>query len=208
LILPSLAHVRETFDLGPDDAVWTSEGDYAGLYPEDSDAIRNEWLPKLNGASPVRAPDGEPIPLTPKSTDEDVHFYLETLAHGSRDDRAIALRNLSRSPTRDSRVQPVLEKLLNDVTPCLLQIPYRFGELRLLAAQALMAERRATGDNRPVRLRAIAPLTADELEQTREAAGTRAPSRSNDPIENQLDLYSVLRERGVLKEVDVELGAG
>jgi hypothetical protein len=207
-ILPALAYVRKSFGLDQEDAVWTSEGEYAALYPDDATAIRKGWLPKLNGASPVHAPEGEPIALTREATDEDVHFYLDTLAHGGRDDRAIALRNLARSPTGDSRVQPVLEKLLNDVTPCLLQIPYRFGELRLLAAQALVAERRAAGDDRPVRLRTIAPLTADELEQTREAAGTRAPSRSDNPIENQLDLYSVLRERGVLKEVDVELGTG
>jgi hypothetical protein len=138
-------------------------------------------------------------------TEEDVSYYLGTLAGSSDNDRAISLQNLAKYPTGDPRVLEALEKLLDDKTPCLLQIPYRFGEMRLLAAAALAAERWAAGDQRPVRLHTTIPITSDQLDELRQAAKVDRPAYKGDVIAAELRLFALLRERRFLPEVDLEL---
>ncbi len=140
-----------------------------------------------------------------KLTEEDLSFYLNVLAAGRRDDRVFVLQNLARSPTGDPRVSAALIPLLEDTTPCLLQIPYRFGEVRLLAGAALAAEHWASGAREAVRLHSLVPLTADELERMRREANVEAPPYRGNSIEQQIELLALLRARAVLPEADWEL---
>jgi hypothetical protein len=121
--------------------------------------------------------------------------------------QALALRELAQRPTGDIAVREAVERLLGDDTPCVLQIPYRFGELRLLAAAALAAERSASGVRTAVVLRTIRPLDADQLEQARQASGVGMPEGSN-ALVIQLQLFATLRNRGLLQQIDVEFPPG
>jgi hypothetical protein len=136
-------------------------------------------------------------------TEEDLSAYFGWLTHGSLDDRVFALQELIRRPTGNLEIRDAIEPLLDDSSPCVLQIPYRFGELRYLAARALAAARSLIGDRRPVRLRCAAPLTADEMARAASIARISGP-HSGDGIENQLGLFAELRADGFLPEVELE----
>jgi hypothetical protein len=183
-------------------------------FPVDLAALAAAWRPSValqqdhgpaTSADPVAGPDARSPATVRAATEEDVRYYLDVLTRGERDDRVFALRNLAGAPTGDARVRLALEPLLADTTPCVLQIPYRFGELRLLAGAALAAERWAAGDEQPVRLRCVAPLTPDELEALRYAAGAPLPPPRTDPIEQQLELFALLRDRRLMPELELEL---
>jgi hypothetical protein len=161
-------------------------------------------------ALPSRSAPEEPkqmleSPTSPSiaATEDDISAYLGWLTHGSLDDRVFALQELIRRPTGNPKIREALDPLLNDLSPCVFQIPYRFGELRYLAARALAAERSFAGDRRKVRLRCAAPLTVDELAR---AAGIAQISgaHSGNAIENQLGLFAELRAGGLLPEMDLE----
>ena len=66
--------------------------------------------------------------------------------------RVATLKTLQKYPSGDERVLQHIEALLDDKTLCVLMLPYRFGEIRWLAAQALAAERASLGNEEPVRL--------------------------------------------------------
>jgi hypothetical protein len=180
-------------------------------YPVDLAALAGTPMPDpfhddahVAAFEPTTPPEAAPSAKQPQETEQDVQFYLNTFQRGTRDDRAFALQVLARSPKGDRRIRDALIPLLYDTTPCLLQIPYRFGELRLLAGAALAAERWAAGDKRPVRLRCIAPVTSDDLEKLQAAARITPPPYAGNPIEHQLSLFALLREHG-LPEVELEL---
>jgi hypothetical protein len=160
----------------------------------------------MGSTLPLQTSSNLPVHEIPsKNAENDVHFFLDILERGSRDDRAITLQNLAQSPTGDRRVQEALELLLEDNAPCLLQIPYRFGEIRLLAGVALVAERSVWNDKSPLLLRCIPPVTPDELEEKRITAGLAMSANHKDPVEYWLNLFAVLRDNGLMKEVDFEL---
>lgn len=61
------------------------------------------------------------------------------------------LKALRRSDTADERILPYIEELLNDTTPCMIDVKLiRFAEIRYLAAQALKAQHRSLGINKSV----------------------------------------------------------
>ena len=138
-------------------------------------------------------------------TEADVQFYVDVFAHGDRDARSIALRNLIELPTGDRRVADAIQPLLEDTTPVVLQIPYMFGEMRLLAAAALAAERAARGDNEPVVVRTPMPLKTDQLEEKRLALQLSRPTSTGNPVNNDLALFALLREHGALPDVEFKL---
>jgi hypothetical protein len=65
--------------------------------------------------------------------------------------KVAALHVLRRSDKADERVLPHIEALLNDLTPCMIDVkPIRFSEIRFLAGQALGTQRRLLGIDKPV----------------------------------------------------------
>lgn len=155
--------------------------------------------------SDERFSEGErPTSNTRNVSEEDVQFYIDSLTQGDREARSIALQNLMQGATNDDSVVDAILPLLEDTTPTLLQIPYMFGELCLLAAAALAAERAARGDERAVEIRCKAPMTTNQLEEKRLALQI-TPTNTGDPIDSQLALFSLLRDHGSLPDVTFKL---
>lgn len=72
----------------------------------------------------------------------------------------------------DDRLLAAAEKLLDDREVCLVQIPYRFCEVRFFAADAVGAIRQAMGNPEPVVLTdTFYPLSGDDVSRYAEAAG-------------------------------------
>lgn len=62
------------------------------------------------------------------------------------------MKSLADAPTGDARVLPLVEALLDDLTPCQISIPFSYAEIRWLAARALVAERFANDLREPMRI--------------------------------------------------------
>lgn len=115
--------------------------------------------------------------------------------------RVATLKTLCQEPSEDERVLPHIEALLNDTTPCIVMLPYRFGEIRWLAAKALVAERAALGHREPVRLLAVVqPLNTEEFASLASAAGVK----SRGGVDGVLEALTTLREMGRLPLYDLE----
>lgn len=70
------------------------------------------------------------------------------------------LNQLIREPIKDERIVPYLEKLLENKTVVLIQIPYRFAEIRYLAITALARLK----TNKSIRIENILkPLDTEEV---------------------------------------------
>lgn len=114
--------------------------------------------------------------------------------------RVNALKTVRDAPTGDPRVVATLEEMLDDRRIAALTIPYRFGEIRVLAGAALAAERASVGDPRPVRLANCPPLLGtDQLWNLAEGNGIDARGRP------EPEVYADLREAGILPLDDLEL---
>ncbi len=112
------------------------------------------------------------------------------------------LKTLCQDPSQDERVLPRLEALLNDTTPCITMLPYRFGEIRWLAAKALVAERAALGHGEPVRMHnVVRPFDTEEFALLAASAGVK----SRGGVEGVLEALATLREMGELPLYDLEL---
>jgi len=68
--------------------------------------------------------------------DEEFRYFVDAL-EGSVNELAITLRSLKQSSYPEERIIPYLKELLDNRAPCKTQIPYRYGEIRWLAAGAL-----------------------------------------------------------------------
>lgn len=135
-------------------------------------------------------------------SDDEFHEMIEDLHSQEISMRVAALKNLRRHPSEDLRVLPYLEALLDDTTPCIVMLPYRFGEIRWLAAYALAAERAALGIKEPVRLQGVVqPLSTDEYEAIHRAVGIEVKGG----VEGVLKGMHTLREMGQLPLYDLEL---
>lgn len=116
--------------------------------------------------------------------------------------RVAALKDLIQDPSADPRVLAYLENLLSDTTPCAISRPYRFGEIRYLAAHALAAERAAMGINEPVLMnKVVRPLNTEELASAEKAAGIKGRGG----VGGVLETFKLLRDMGHLPLVDLEL---
>ncbi len=134
--------------------------------------------------------------------DQDFNELIEDLQSDVIPRRVAALRDLIREPLADARVLPFLEKLLNDTTPCVISIPYRFGEIRYLAAHALAVERTALGIAEPVRMNKIVyPLNTEELVSARKGASIKGRGG----VDGMLETFKLLRDMGQLPLGDLEL---
>ncbi len=116
--------------------------------------------------------------------------------------RAIALENLWHFPSGDYRLIPYIKALLSDQTLCLLGIPYIFGEVRWLAAKALIAERERQGILEGLQLQhVVQPLTMKEYAQARRTAQIALKGGISGVVENLV----ILRDKGYLPMIDLHL---
>jgi hypothetical protein len=83
--------------------------------------------------------------------DSDLSYTINALRSPEARNRVSILKVLRRSDRADEQVLPHREELLNDLTPCMIDVkPIRFAEIRYLAAQALKAQHRLLGINKSV----------------------------------------------------------
>jgi hypothetical protein len=125
--------------------------------------------------------------------------YEYLLSDNVRERQAV-LRALSHRPTGDPRVLPFIERMLEDTRPCIISLPIEYGEVRMRAAEALAAERKAQNINDPVRLIGVAvPLTPTTLHRLCQEAGLPMV------MESWQARFERLREMGMLPLGDIEL---
>jgi hypothetical protein len=136
-------------------------------------------------------------------SDQEFKELLEDLHSPDLSMRLATLQVMGQHPTKDTRVLPHLESLLNDTTPCIVAIPYHYGEIRWLAAYALAAERAAMGISEPVTLKnVVIPLDTQELAAIQKASNI---PRGGGNIEGALKTFQTLRAMGKLPLYDLEL---
>jgi hypothetical protein len=113
-------------------------------------------------------------------------------------ERAAGLRARSRHPSGEPSVLPILENLLEDRTPTIVQFPIAYGEMRWLAAEALAAERyRQNVTEHVVAPGTVIPLSTTRLYRLAAASGVRA-GQGWEP------LFVRMRERGLLPTEDID----
>jgi hypothetical protein len=125
---------------------------------------------------------------------------LDRLRSDDPGTRIRALQFLGRSPDVRPQVMTELERLVEDRTCGMLDVPYRYGEIRTLAAEALAVARAKIGDLRLVRIEAVPPgLTTDRMAPYSDQAGL---PRLGGP--RPLERYILLRDGGHLPLRDYE----
>lgn len=135
-------------------------------------------------------------------TDQEFTELLEDLASEDPSFRAVTLEVLWQFPSADPRVLPYLERLLHDKAPCLLGIPYVFGEIRWFAAHALAAERGALGITEPVRLQnVVRPAETRDIMKAEYEAGIEGRGG----VEGLLADLAILRDMGYMPMIDLNL---
>lgn len=131
--------------------------------------------------------------------------YAELSADLNGDDvslRAVTLEAFWKLPSADKRILPDLERLLHDKTPCLLGLPYIFGEIRWLAANALAAEREALGIREAVRLpNVVIPIDTMGIMRVADAADVKVRGG----VEGLIDTLGILQETDKLPRYDLYL---
>lgn len=135
-------------------------------------------------------------------TNEEFTTFVEDMTKGDLSLRVAGLKVLWKRPSADERVLPYLEPLLHDKTPCLLGIPYIFGEVRWLAAHALAAERKRQGIRQVVRLKnVVKPIDTAGIMRAEYAANIEGQG----DIEGLLESLAILRDMGYLPVYDLYL---
>ena len=135
-------------------------------------------------------------------TEQDFIEWVEDLKSDDPAWRAVTLRTLRDMPTGDARILPHVEQLLHDKTPCVLGLPYIFGEIRWLAANALAAEREAQGISTPVHLQnVVRPIYSPTITAAEEAVGLEYKPG----IEGILVNLGILRDMGHLPRIDIDI---
>lgn len=148
----------------------------------------------------VRVPSDDTVPVVarPAGGPADGGDFVAALDTGALEDRVVVLQVLMQSPTGDAAIRGAVERRLDDRSIARLLIPARYGELRLLAAAALAAERHAAGERAPVELRAPPLLSGEALTALARQAGL--------PEARAIEQYARLRDRGLLAERRFEIG--
>lgn len=134
-------------------------------------------------------------------SDEDLAYTLEGIEGPDVSRCAIALRMLVGSPTGDARLLPAVEARLADRRGCVVGLPYRYGEVRWLAAHALASERATLGVVDAVVVEVVEPLDTAGLLSAAERCGV--PGRGG--VDGALALFDQLNDRGVLPRVTLRL---
>lgn len=135
-------------------------------------------------------------------TDQDFTEFVEDMMNGDITLRASSVEALWKLPTGDERFLPYLEELLHDKTPCVLGLPYIYGEIRWLAAHALAAEREVQGISQPVRVQnVVKPIYTPGISKAEKAAGVEFKWG----VEGVLENLAILRDMGYLPMYDLNL---
>jgi hypothetical protein len=198
-LLAGLALARAARLAGEDDAVPLRA----------APAVHGEWVPLperdmvLRGHTAIHElMEDPPVTRRPQLARqaEAEDAWRDDLDSADLDTRVNALRTILDRPTGDLWVVATLEAMVDDRLIAALTIPYRFGEIRVLAAAALAAERASVGDPRPVRLENCpALLGTDQLWTLAEEHGIETAGLS------EPEVYAALREDGALPLTDLEL---
>lgn len=123
---------------------------------------------------------------------------IERLRSPDVNARVTMLHALGRIPDVRPEVIAELERLVDDRRCTRLYVPYRYGELRVLAAEVLAVARAKLGDLRPVVLIGVPRLlTSDQMEPFRERAGIPGIGGPG-----PLECYQLLRDGGHLPVLD------
>ena len=102
-----------------------------------------------------------------------------------------ALNQLIREPIKDESIVPYLEKLLDNKTVVLIQIPYRFAEIRYLAITALARLK----TNKSIRIEnVLKPLDTVEVVDLANISGLKTQGG----VEGTIKTIEQLREFNVL----------
>jgi hypothetical protein len=198
-VLAGLALARAARLAGEDDAVPLRaapavQGPWVPL-PERDMVLRGDTaVHELMENPPITA---RPQPARPAEAADAWRGDLDSADLGTR---VNALRTIMDRPTGDPGVVAMLEAMVDDRRIAALTIPYRFGEIRVLAGSALAAERASVGDPRPVRLESCpALLGTDQLRALAESHGINVTGRA------EPEVYVALRDAGILPLGDLEL---
>lgn len=117
------------------------------------------------------------------SDDPDVHYQLSRLASEEPRVRARMLAGIAENPLPDQRVLAACERLLDDRTLTVLGLPYRFGEVRWLAADAVAAIRARLAIAEPVTVEdVLPPCSTDDVTRMAAAAGLPTDMRGVDGV--------------------------
>lgn len=138
-------------------------------------------------------------------SDDEFQELIEHLHSKDLSLRVAALKDIWQYPSGDVRILQYLEAALDDTTPCVVMLPYHFGEVRWLAAYALAAERAAMGIDKSVVVCGVAkPLDTEELS----ALAKKASADCRGGVEGMLEIFKILREKGQLPLYDVLIQDG
>lgn len=158
------------------------------------EVLSDRWLPALRtGAALAYA---EPPPI-------DEGAAIVDHLRGSLEERVAMLSVLMHTPSADPQVVAALERLADDERPCTLQVPLRYGPLKLLAELVQARTRAARGMDPRAFIWSPPPLTATEIERREVAAGLPPLSMAHDPDAPDavvLARYQRLRDLGTLDE--------
>jgi hypothetical protein len=113
----------------------------------------------------------------------ELQHYIEFL-NGTPRQRAISLQGISIDPSPDPRLLALCESLLSDRTIALLGLPFTFGEIRWLAADAVASLRRILGISAPVVIPDVfAPVSGGKAMGLLKAAGVEPKAGIEGTIE-------------------------
>ncbi|WP_162240343.1 hypothetical protein [Nocardia arizonensis] len=134
--------------------------------------------------------------------EDNFEYVAKTLQDEDEEERLSTLWTLVHLPLSDERIVPYLQEAMNDTAVAILELPYVYGELRWLAAQALFREYCALGINATVELRGVPkPLDSSEMGEF-----LRDDSLLDYLVHlDMVDNYRELRDLGKIPIVDLVL---
>lgn len=141
---------------------------------------------------------------------DNVTYWLGRLASPDPVHRVRALQGIAERPVADPRLLEAAESLLADREICLIQIPWRFGEVRGVALDAVAALRYVLHKFEPVVLEdAFFPMSIDQIGPKARAAGITSELQGHEGV---MDTLRQLRARGLLSTLKLtrdprEMGA-
>lgn len=137
-------------------------------------------------------------------TEDDFLYFKKLMESESADDRVGAFAHFMSRPSGDSRVLPLIEAALEDNTVVRVWIPITYGEIRVIAARALAAERAAQGINELVKMNGMpAPLHTDALSELEVEHGVEFETHCSGE-ESGIKRYCNVRDLGLVPKITWE----